>query len=47
MQQAIATPRPRAAGAHYLREFVADAKASGLVAQAIEKHGVHGVSVAP
>jgi len=47
VQQAIATPKPREAGAQYLREFVADAKASGLVAQAIEKHGVRGVSVAP
>lgn len=47
VQQAIATPKPRAAGAQYLREFVADAKGSGLVAQAIEKHGVRGVSVAP
>lgn len=47
IQQAIGTPRAREAGAAYLREFVADIKASGLVARAIERHAVHGVSVAP
>lgn len=47
IQQAIGTPRSRKAGAQYLREFVEDAKASGLVAEAIAKHGVRGVSVAP
>lgn len=47
IQQAIGIRRGRDAGAHYLREFVEDVKASGLVAQAIEKHAVRGVSVAP
>ncbi|HEX4995522.1 MAG TPA: transporter substrate-binding domain-containing protein [Methylomirabilota bacterium] len=47
VQQAIATPRPREAAAQYLREYVASVKASGLVAQAIERHRVRGVSVAP
>jgi len=47
IQQAIGTPNGREAGARYLREFVEDVKASGLVAKAIERHGVHGVSVAP
>jgi polar amino acid transport system substrate-binding protein len=47
IQQAIGTPKSRTAGAKYLREFAEDAKASGLVAQAIAKHGVRGVSVAP
>ena len=47
IQQAIGTPKPRAAGAKYLREFAEDAKASGLVARAIARHGVRGVSVAP
>jgi hypothetical protein len=37
----------RAAGAEHLREFAEDAKASELVARAIEKHNVHGVNVAP
>jgi polar amino acid transport system substrate-binding protein len=47
IQQAIGTPRGRDAGAAYLREFAEDAKASGLVAAAIDRHGVRGVSVAP
>ena len=47
IQQAIGIPRGRDAGAKYLREFAEDVKASGLVAQTIEKHGVRGVSVAP
>lgn len=47
VQQAIGTPKGRDAGAAYLREFVADIKSSGLVAQSIERHGVRGVSVAP
>ena len=47
VQQAIGTPIARAAGAKYLREFAAAVKKSGLVAQAIQKHGVRGVSVAP
>ena len=47
VQQAIGTPKSREAGAKYLREFAEDAKASGLVAAAIARHGVRGVSVAP
>jgi polar amino acid transport system substrate-binding protein len=47
VDQAIGTPKGREAGAKYLREFIEDAKASGMVAQAIEKNGVRGVSVAP
>lgn len=47
VQQAIGTPRGREAGAAYLREFVADAKRSGLVARLIGEHGARGVSVAP
>jgi polar amino acid transport system substrate-binding protein len=47
VQQAIATPKPRATGAQYLREYVASVKASGLVAEAIQRHGIRGVSVAP
>jgi polar amino acid transport system substrate-binding protein len=47
VQQSIGTPRGRAgAGAEYLREFVEDAKASGLVVRLIEQHGVRGVTVA-
>jgi polar amino acid transport system substrate-binding protein len=47
VQQAIGTPKARTAAASYLREFVANIKASGLVAQLIDKHGVKGVNVAP
>jgi polar amino acid transport system substrate-binding protein len=47
VQQAIGTPKSRETAMRFLREFVEDVKASGLVAQAIEKHGVRGVTVAP
>jgi len=47
VQQAIGTPKARAAGAAYLREFVEDIKASGLVARTIEASGAKGVTVAP
>lgn len=47
VQQAIGTPVTRQTAAAYLREFAAQAKRSGLVAQAIARHGVRGVSVAP
>jgi polar amino acid transport system substrate-binding protein len=40
-------PKGRDAGAQYLGEFIEDAKASGLVAKSIEKHGIRGLSVAP
>ena len=45
--QAVGTQPDRAAGARYLREFVEDIKASGHVAQVIEKNGVRGLTVAP
>lgn len=47
IQQAIGTPQGRPAGAAYLQAFVEDVKASGFVAQAIERNGVRGLSVAP
>ena len=47
VQQAIGTPIGRNAGAAWLREFAAYVKTSGLVAQAIVRHGARGVSVAP
>jgi polar amino acid transport system substrate-binding protein len=47
VQQAIGTPRGRDAGAAYLHDFAEAAKASGLVAEAIARHGVRGVRVAP
>jgi polar amino acid transport system substrate-binding protein len=47
VQQAIGTAKPNEAGAAFLRDFVAEAKKSGLVARLIEKHHVVGLSVAP
>ena len=47
VQQSIGVPKGRDAGLAYLRGVVEDAKASGLVARAIEKTGARGVSVAP
>lgn len=47
IQQAIGTEKKNTAGAAFLREFVAEAKKSGLVGRLIEKHHVAGLSVAP
>jgi polar amino acid transport system substrate-binding protein len=47
VQQAIGTPKARAAAAKYLRAFVEEVKASGLVSEAIARNAVQGVSVAP
>ena len=46
VQQAAGTPKGRSAGAQYLREFIEDVKATGLVARAIEKNNVRGLTVA-
>lgn len=45
VQQAIGTARGNTAGATFLRDFVEEAKASGLVARLIARHGVQGLSV--
>ena len=47
VQQAIGTSRKNPAGAAFLRDFVEEAKASGLVARLIERYKVRGLSVAP
>ncbi|HZM33909.1 MAG TPA: transporter substrate-binding domain-containing protein [Burkholderiales bacterium] len=47
VQQSIGTPRSRETGVRYLREFVEDVKKSGFVGQAISRHKVNGVNVAP
>ena len=47
IQQALGIPKGREAGISYLREFIEDVKASGLVTRALEKAGVQGVSIAP
>ncbi len=46
VQQAAGTPKGRAAAFAYLREFIEDIKASGLVAQVIAKNNVVGLTVA-
>ncbi|MSP98540.1 MAG: ABC transporter substrate-binding protein [Betaproteobacteria bacterium] len=46
IQQAIGTPKGRPAAAAYLRAFAEEAKATGMVAAAIARHAVRGVSVA-
>jgi polar amino acid transport system substrate-binding protein len=47
IQQAMATPRGRDAGAAYLNQFIEEMKASGFVAQALARHGIDGAAVAP
>jgi polar amino acid transport system substrate-binding protein len=47
VQQAIGTARRNTAGAAFLRQFVEEAKASGLIARLIARHKVRGLSVAP
>jgi polar amino acid transport system substrate-binding protein len=47
VQQAIGTAKKNTVGAAYLRDFVEEAKASGLVARLIARHKVRGLSVAP
>lgn len=46
VRQAIGTQRRNAAAAGFLRDFVAEAKASGLVAEMIKRHKVQGLTVA-
>jgi polar amino acid transport system substrate-binding protein len=47
VQQAAGVPVGRSAAAAGLRRFIEHAKASGLVAQLMTRHGVRGLSVAP
>ena len=48
IQQAMGTPKSRGPeAAAYLKQFVEDMKASGFVADALQRHGVQGASVAP
>ncbi|MEQ1776504.1 MAG: transporter substrate-binding domain-containing protein [Burkholderiales bacterium] len=46
VQQAAGTPKGRPNAAQYLREFIEDIKATGLVAKTIEKNNVRGLTVA-
>jgi polar amino acid transport system substrate-binding protein len=45
--QSMAVPKDQAARLAYISEFLEGAKASGLVKQAIERAGEHGMEVAP
>jgi polar amino acid transport system substrate-binding protein len=48
VQQAIGTKPERVLGAAFLRDFVEEVKANGLIAELINKHGVVGrLTVAP
>jgi polar amino acid transport system substrate-binding protein len=47
VQQACGTPRARQHAAAYLRAFIEDIKATGLVERTIRKHAIQGVTVAP
>lgn len=48
IKQAMGLPRTRGDAAHvYLSRFVEEMKASGFVAEALARHGIQGVSVAP
>ena len=46
IQQAIGTPKGRPDAAKYLGAFAEEAKSAGMVAAAIERNGIRGVSVA-
>ncbi|MEN9589319.1 MAG: hypothetical protein RLZZ481_1105, partial [Pseudomonadota bacterium] len=47
VQQGASTRKGDAVAAQFLFDFLEQAKASGLVAQLIQKHRVHGLHVAP
>lgn len=46
VQQAVGTAKGNSNGAAFLKDFVANAKVTGLVAILIARHHVHGLSVA-
>jgi polar amino acid transport system substrate-binding protein len=47
IEQAMGTPKGREAGARYLREFIEEMKASGLVGRGLERSGQGDATVAP
>jgi len=47
IEQTIASAKGRDVGARFIRDFVEDAKASGMIDRMLKAHGVRGVSVAP
>ena len=48
IQQAMGLPKGRGdVAAEFLRNFIERMKASGFVADALQRHGIKGASVAP
>jgi polar amino acid transport system substrate-binding protein len=47
IEQAMAVPKAREAGVRYLRRFVEEMKASGFVAEGLQRSGQHDATVAP
>ena len=47
INQAIGTPRGRAAGAAYLHDYIEEMKASGFIARAFVRNRIEGAAVAP
>lgn len=47
ISNAVIVPKGHAGRLAYVSEFVEEAKASGLIKQAIERHGLQGVEVTP
>jgi polar amino acid transport system substrate-binding protein len=47
INQAMATPKGRAAGARYLADFIEEMKASEFIANALTLHAIEGATVAP
>ena len=47
IEQAMAVPKGREAGARYLRQFVEDVKANGFVAAGLQRSGQGDAEVAP
>lgn len=47
VQQAVGTAKGNASALAFLQGFIAEAKASGLIAELIARHKVQGLSVAP
>jgi polar amino acid transport system substrate-binding protein len=47
IQQAIGVPKGNTEVAQWLQQFVDEVKASGFVAELIERHGARGLTVAP
>jgi polar amino acid transport system substrate-binding protein len=47
INQAMAMPRGRDAGANYLDAFVEDMKANGFVAKSLQTNGIAGATIAP